>query len=158
MAGALTADMNLPLISKDTIKEALMSVLPVPDVAASKDLGRAAIAIMYALAAEAGGGAVLENCFHRTASVDEIARLPGSVAEVFCRCSREVALERYRARAHSRHPGHFDHARRDDQLWNSQVTGPIAGGWPVLEVDTVTPVDIAAVVGWLRAQSEVTGR
>ena len=38
-------------LAKDTIKDALMSIIPVPDVAASRQLGRASTAVMLALAA-----------------------------------------------------------------------------------------------------------
>ena len=51
LATALAAEMRLPLFAKDTIKEVLMTVLPVPDVETSKKMGRAAIEIMFALAA-----------------------------------------------------------------------------------------------------------
>jgi len=48
------------LIAKDTIKQALMTVLPVPDVPASRTIGRASVAALLAVAAEAPG-AVLES-------------------------------------------------------------------------------------------------
>jgi hypothetical protein len=44
----------LPLIAKDTVKQALMTVLPVPDVAASRVVGRASVAALLAVAAESG--------------------------------------------------------------------------------------------------------
>lgn len=78
----------------------------------------------------------------------------GRVVEVFCRCDRDVAERRFRARAGSRHPGHFDGARPFDELWDADVTRPVAGGWPVLEVDTARPVDVAA----LAASIERLGR
>jgi predicted kinase len=157
LAAELAGHMRLPLIAKDTIKEALMTACPVADVEASREAGRAAMAIMFALAAEAFGGAVMESSFHRSLASSELQALPGAVAEVFCRCDRQVALARYRSRAHLRHPGHFDEARSDTDLWNDEVTEPVAGGWPVLEVDTDFPVTIPFVLEWLRAQSELTG-
>ena len=60
--------MRLPLIAKDLIKETLMSVLAVPDVDTSRMIGRAAVEVMYAVAAAASGGAVLEANFHRSVS------------------------------------------------------------------------------------------
>ena len=48
LAPALAAELGLPLVAKDTIKNALMSVLPVPDVDTSRQLGRAAVAAMPA--------------------------------------------------------------------------------------------------------------
>ena len=83
------------------------------------------------MAAAASGGAVLEANFHRSVSRAGIQALPGLIIEVFCRCDREVALARYRERSQHRHPGHFDDRRSDDELWNDEVTTPVAGEWAV---------------------------
>ncbi len=56
LALAIAPALGLPLIAKDTIKQALMTVLPVPDVAASRVVGRASVAALLAVAAESGGG------------------------------------------------------------------------------------------------------
>jgi predicted kinase len=156
LATALAAEMRLPLLSKDAIKEILMSSYPVPDLEASTKAGRAAMDIMYSLATVASGGAVLENNFHRTLSLARIQGLPGEVVEVFCRCSREVALSRYRARSKARHPGHFDSHRTDDELWHDGVTGPLGGGWPVIEVETNHPIDTFELVHTIREIAEAT--
>jgi hypothetical protein len=66
--------------------------------------------------------------------------------EVFCRCDHEVATARYQQRAGTRAAGHFDHLRTDAELWNPEVAEPVAGGWPVVELDTNTPVDLSAPV------------
>lgn len=58
IAPAVARELSLPLIAKDTIKDALMSVLPVPDVETSRQLGRGAVAAMLAGAAESPIGAV----------------------------------------------------------------------------------------------------
>jgi len=146
----MAQEMHLPLIAKDLIKETLMSVLAVRDVDTSRKLGQAAVEVMYAVAAKSPGGAVLEANFHRSASRPSIQALPGLIVEVFCRCDREVALTRYRERSEQRHPGHFDDRRSDEELWNDEVTTPVAGEWAVLEVDTNHPVDTSAVVGEIR--------
>jgi predicted kinase len=149
IAPQVAGSLRLPLLAKDTVKEALMAVLPPADVEASRSLGRAAFRAVFAVAAESSAGAVLEAPFHRTAAGD-IARLPGTVIEVFCRCDRDVALRRYRARAASRQPGHFDTVRKDHELWNDDVARPVAGGWPVIEVDTNRPVDVTALAAEIR--------
>jgi hypothetical protein len=51
------------------------------------------------------------------------------------------------------HEGHFDEARTDMEIWHDQVTEPIGGGWPVIEVGTNAPVDVMAVVDHIRAQA-----
>jgi hypothetical protein len=139
-------------MSKDTIKEALMTVLDVPDVAASRQMGRAAVAALLAAAADAGFG-VVESAWHRSRAASDLLSLPGSIVEVFCRCDRTIAQDRYRSRAGTRAPGHFDEQRVADELWNDEVAMPIAGGWPVLEVDTNQAVDVHRVVGAVRGRS-----
>jgi predicted kinase len=146
LATGIASQLRLPLIAKDLIKEALMSALAAPDIATSRMIGQAAVEVMYAVAAASPGGAVLEANFHRSVARPDIRALPGPIVEVFCRCVREIALARYRERSDQRHPGHFDQLRADDELWNDEVTTPVAGGWAVLEVETNVPVDTSGVV------------
>ena len=141
LALAIAPVLGLPLIAKDTIKQALMTVLPVPDVAASRVVGRASVAALLAVAAESGG-AVLESVWHRSYALDDLRSLPGPVVEVFCRCDPVLAASRYASRAASRDAGHFDAERVTAELWNDEVARPVAGGWPVIEVDTAIPVDV----------------
>jgi hypothetical protein len=109
-------------------------------------LGAAAIEVAFAVAAASPIGAVVEGNFHRTAARPAIAALPGRVVEVFCRCSQETARARYRVRAPTRAPGHFDGARTDDDIWHAEVNEPVAGEWPMVEVDTEQPVNVATLV------------
>jgi len=150
LAPILADELNLPLIAKDTIKDALMSVLPVPDVNASRQLGRAAVRAMLAVAEHARPGAVIESNFYRTVARDDLGALPGRVVEIFCRCDPAIAARRYRERAGSRHAGHFDSVRTADELWNSEVAAPVDGGWPTLEVNTNEPVDLLPVLHFIR--------
>jgi len=150
LAPLLAERLGLPLLAKDTIKDALMSVTPVPDVEASRQLGRAAVTAVLAVAAESSIGAVIESNFYRSVAIESLSRLPGGLVEIFCRCDREVAQSRYRERAGTRHAGHFDTVRTAEELWNDEVAEPVAGGWPVMEVDTNTPVDVAEVLAFVR--------
>ena len=150
LAPVLARDLGLPLVAKDTVKDALMSVLAVPDVETSRVVGRSAVAAMLAVAADSPIGAVIESNFYRSVAADGLGRLPGAVVEVFCRCDQAIARARYRARAGSRQAGHFDMVRTDDELWNDEVTRPVAGGWPVLEIDTSGPVDRMEALAFVR--------
>lgn len=150
LAPALAGELGLPVVAKDTIKDALMSVLPVPDLDTSRQLGRASVAAMFAVAAQSPRGAVIESVLHRSAAVADLRRLPGRVVEVFCRVDRDVARRRYQARAASRHAGHFDRIRTAEELWNDEVSEPVAAGWPLVIVDTTKPVDIAALARFAR--------
>jgi predicted kinase len=144
LAGSLARELGLPLLAKDIVKDALIETLSAPDLAESRRLGGAAVAAVLALAALNEGGAVLDSVWHRTRALPELAALPGPVVEVFCRCDRSLVESRYAARAASR-PSFFDHLRTPAELWNDEVAGPVAGGWPVLEVDTSQPVDVKAL-------------
>jgi predicted kinase len=152
LAPVLARQLALPLVAKDTIKDALMTVLAVPDVDASRQLGRAAVTAMLAIAAQSPIGAVIESNFRRSVAAGDLSQLPGTVIEVFCRCDRTTAAERYRQRAGSRHAGHFDGQRAADELWNDEVSEPVAGGWALLEVNTEEPVDIGPVMQFIRCQ------
>jgi len=54
-------------------------------------------------------------------------------------------------RAGARDAGHFDAARATGELWNDEVARPVAGGWPVIEVDTAAPVDLEGLIEAIRA-------
>lgn len=151
LAPVLAERLGLPLVAKDTIKDALMRRLPVVDVEASRRLGSAAVAVMVAVAAESPIGAVLESNFFRSKADADLAVLQGRVVEVFCRCDRDVAAARYASRSGTRAAGHFDGQRRPEELWNVDVSEPVGGGWPVLEVDTNHPVDLDVLLAAVRA-------
>ena len=154
LAPEVATALGLPLIAKDTIKDALMSVLDVNDVECSRRVGRASVAAMLAVAAQSPMGAVIESNFYRSIAAAQLEQLPGDVIELFCRCTAVVAWERYQRRAGTRHAGHFDRDRTRSELWNDDVAEPVAGPWPLLEVDTNAPVDVAAVVQFVRSQVE----
>jgi predicted kinase len=151
LAPAVADRLALPLLAKDTIKEAILGLLPAADVEGSRRVGWAAMEVLFAVAAASPTGAVLEANFHRTPARPSIRELPGRSVEVFCRCPREVALARYRSRTGGRAAGHFDADRTDDDLWHPEVNEPVAGGWPLVEVDTNRPVDMAELLEQLGA-------
>jgi glucokinase len=154
LAPALAGGLGLPLLAKDTIKEALLASWPAVDVDASRRTGQAAMDVVFAVAAEYPSGAVLEANFHRSLAVGSIGALPGRTVEVFCRCRREIALQRYRDRAAGRHGGHFDASRTDAEIWHAEVSEPVGGGWPVVEIDTNTPVDVDDVLARVGVPAE----
>jgi predicted kinase len=145
LARAIAPELGLPMIAKDTIKEALLSVLPVPDVETSRIVGRASVAALLAVAAETAG-AVLESVWHRSRSLPDLHRLPGNIVEVFCRCDPQIAARRYALRTGRRAAGHFDATRTVAELWNGEVAQPVAGGWPVIDVSTDSPVEMRPLV------------
>ena len=142
LAAALAAEMRLPLLAKDEIKEALMDGLGRPQtVAASQRLGRAAVLAMLRVARHCPG-AVLDSTWFDYAI--PIARtLPGRRVEVHCIVPLEVTRSRYLARTAQRHAGHLDQARTEQELWGTPPR-PLGLG-TVLNTDTSGEVDIAGL-------------
>lgn len=146
LAAALAAELGLPLLAKDEIKEALMDGLGRPEtVAESRRLGRAAVLAMLRVA-HGCPGAVLDSTWFSYAL--PLARmLPGQLVEVHCMVPLDLARARYQARAGSRHAGHLDAIRSGEELWD-EPSRPLGLG-PVVEVDTSGPVDITQLVARL---------
>ena len=143
----LAAELGLPLLAKDEIKEALVDALGVPaDVAASQRLGRAAVLAMLRVAARCPGAVLDSTWLDYTRPL--VAALPGRPVEVRTALPREQARERYHARA-GRHAGHLDGERTEDELWGRTVE-PLGVG-PLVEVDTSGPVDVPALAARIRA-------
>lgn len=79
----------------------------------------------------------------------DTARFPGKSSRSSAG-DPKIAAGRYRARASTRHAGHFDQIRTPAELWNDENSEPVAGGWPVVEVDTNTHADPAVVAARVR--------
>lgn len=154
LAGPLAAQLGLPLLSKDVIKETLFDSIGHVDedpVASSRRLGGAAMALLWRLAA-CYPAVVLEANF-RGASVYERARVAELCArpvEVWCRVPPELALCRYDERA-ARPDHHQVHAGRTTSLDAiAEFQQPFNLG-PVIEVDTSGPVDVTSVAHLVQA-------
>ena len=143
LATALAAELDLPLLAKDVVKDALVDALGATDLPRSRELGTAAVHVLLAVAATAGRG-VLESVWYPYAHAP-LAALPTPLVEVFCRCAPDQLRARFAARAATRGGGYFDAERDPAELWNADVGAPVAGGWPVLEVDTTSRPDVAAL-------------
>jgi hypothetical protein len=147
LAQLLGPALELPVLSKDVIKEALWDALGPGDRAWAKQLGFAASVALTSLV-RSSDGAVVDHFVHADHLSDWTA-LAG-IVEVRCACSPDLARERYAGRV--RHPCHFD----GDQLRDSydawiEEDATRAPVGPRLDVDTGSPVDLASIVGWVRA-------
>lgn len=149
LAAALAAELGLPLLAKDTLKHALVTALGAADVEEARRLGRAAVAALLAVAAEARSSVLDSVWVDRETAVPALRSL-GVRAEVHCVVPLAELRRRYAARAASRPAGGFDLERSEQELWAEHLRRPVAGGWPVVEVDTTTPVDVAALAARLR--------
>lgn len=153
IARALATRLRLPLIAKDTVKEALFDGLGVGDLAWSQRLGEATYLAMLALVEDsvaAGGSLVLEGNLVRGSGLEtRLAALPARFFQVHCSAPLELLIERYSGR--SRHPGHVD-PERIDALRRAVENGrhdPLDLPGETIRLETTTPVDIEAVVARL---------
>jgi predicted kinase len=138
--------LGLPLIAKDAIKDALIDVLGAADVTRSRELGRAAVAVMKGVVAGLPAAVVDSVWIEREAAIEWAQTLPGRVIEVFCRCDLGVLEQRYRERVQSRGAGNFDLERTQEELWAERYLQPLNGNWSVIEVDTTQPLDLDRLV------------
>jgi energy-coupling factor transporter ATP-binding protein EcfA2 len=153
LAKPLARQLGLPLLGKDTIKEALFDTLGTGDRAWSQQLGAASYEVLLTLAGELPA-AVLDANFYPDHGPGLLQACPRPI-EVFCRCPAAEVERRFTRRAPARHPGHVDHIL-DAQLKAALDggVGPLGLGGPVLEVNTSSPVDVTAVAGWVKQQPE----
>jgi predicted kinase len=157
VADHLAANLSLPLIAKDTIKETLFEALGTGDAAWSRRLGRATFDLLYeALERKlsAGRSVIVEANFdgvHAPARFAEIRRRYRIAPfEIHCTASEEVLGNRYAERAALRHPGHADAERlaeptsalRDEACPALDLGGPIV----ILDTTDLATVDLASLV------------
>ena len=154
LARALAKELRIPLVSKDTIKEALFDTLGTGDLEWSQQLGLAAHRVMYALVADLGS-VVLESHFWRGVSERDLRALARPLVQVYCRCPVDVAVERYKQRALTvdRHPGHLPEHQSDDVIapWASTEPEPLELDAPLIEVDTSGTVNIVELASTVTA-------
>jgi len=117
-ANALARELAAPLLSKDQIKEPLLSVLGAADRSSSRRLSDASFAVLFALLEQHlahVGAVVLEGNFRPGEHEPTLTQLlvrhgRSSCAQILCRAPEAVRQERLRARAAdtTRHAGHRD--------------------------------------------------
>lgn len=137
-----------PLIAKDAIKEALGDALDVMDEEGSRQLGKAAYGVMYALAGAVPGPVIVESNFTAISRPAILDLGAPAVIEVFCRCPVELAVERYNSRV--RHPVHHSLRLEPAELERRGTQEPVDFGGPVVVVDTVGPVSADEVAQRIR--------
>lgn len=157
LSATLAGVLGCPLLAKDPVKEALVDLAgPMIDPHA---LGGIAMDAVWAMAGEVEAGVVVDSFWHRERDLEharagvERAGSPRTV-EVWCDVDPEVALQRVvdRLAAGGRHPAHgtVDSARAAWPTWAAGAE-PL-GGWPVIRVDTSTPVDMDDLVMQISAR------
>ncbi|MGH3662354.1 MAG: AAA family ATPase [Micromonosporaceae bacterium] len=148
LAPQLAEALNVRLISKDLIKEAIAGTLGVGDESWSRMLGRASIDALLALAADVDT-AVLEM-YWRPQTVERLKALDRPIVEVFCACPPSLLIARARQRETHRHPIHTIRQSQDHE-WAYRDWAPIFGG-PVVVVDTSGPTNSLAIASAIRRE------
>lgn len=148
LAVPLAGRLGFPLVTKDTIKEALFDSLSTGDAAWSTRLSDAAYEVIFALAPSLPN-AVLEANFRPEHRPRLLALAATTLLEVHCVCPPEERERRWSERR--RHPGHLDGDHPTPPP--PAAPGPLAVCPEVLEVDTAGEVDVAAVAAWVLDRS-----
>jgi predicted kinase len=154
VARELAARLRLPLLTKDTVKEALFDGLGAGDLEWSQRLGEATYLVLGALVDESvrgGASLILEGNFVGGGELEErLAALPARFVQVHCSAPIELLVERYASR--ERHPGHVD-AERIDALREAVETGrhdPLHLPGETIRIETSNPIDVAGLAERVR--------
>jgi glucokinase len=160
----IAADLRLPFLSKDALKEVLFDNLGVIERTLSKKLGEASMRLMYTVATrilEAGGGVVIEANFYRGVSEPDLSPIVdmAHAVMVHCEAPEETLKDRYveRAEEGERHPVHDDSKKvnvLEEQLEEGTYE-PLDLGIPLIRVDTANEYDpsVAEIVSRIREGS-----
>jgi predicted kinase len=152
LASALADALGFSLLSKDYLKETLYDALAgAPnDLAFSRHVGGAAMAVLWAVAAHSRE-VVLEANFrpHSDYERAKLQTLGANIVEVFCECSREEAARRFASRSQrGTHPVHP--LTELSATLMDEYDGPVGVGH-VLRVSTMEAVDVPSVVAQVNA-------
>jgi predicted kinase len=157
----IAAELGIPLLSKDAIKEEMYDSLGKIERKISRRLGETSMRLMYTVARkilDAGLGVVIEANFYHGISEKDLSKLiaVSDAVMVHCTAPEEVLKQRYIERAQSgeRHPVHDD-ANQADELSKDLDNGtydPLSLGIPLIQVDSSDGFDpsVAEIVSRLQ--------
>ncbi len=143
----LSADLRLPFLSRDDIKELLFDTLGWSDREWSRKLGTASWELLYYfLEMELGAGRslIVESNFRPESAAARLKalhqRYSYTLIQILCNTEHDVLLRRFAARAASgeRHSGHLEHEQAEElrSALQGGVYGPLPLPGKLLEVDT----------------------
>jgi predicted kinase len=158
----LAAELHLPYLSKDDIKERLFDTLGIGDRLWSQRLGSATFELLYYvldLMMSAGQSTIVDCNFPSEPSTTRLLALKRTYGfetfQIVCQADPEVLLARYRARwdAGERHPGHVDpevveHFERVGM--GTYAVLAIGGDSVTIDTTDLATVDVAPITARLR--------
>jgi glucokinase len=148
----ISAELALPLLALDTVKEALFAELGTGDRLHNRRFGRASYGAIWALVGAFPANAiVVVDAWFGFQPLDLLRHhLDGAsvtrTVEVWCSAPVEVIAQRYADRAAARHGGHLGLDYVPELRALAAVAEPLAIG-PVIEVDTSHSVPWEDVLG-----------
>lgn len=148
VARALADALQVPLVDKDVVLEALFDSLGVGDGDWRTRLSRAADEVVFAMARDLPC-AILDSWWHHDRHPARLSALGRPLVEIHCSCPPTTALERFQRR--TRHPGHLDRewTGEESQAWvrraETDYPGPLDLGGPLIVVDTTKSVDLESL-------------
>lgn len=151
LARPLAAALGIPLVSKDSIKEALGDAVDTP--LPTRAIGALAADALWRIVGMLEGTVLVESVWLAGRDDEwfrrgwESAGSPAGV-EIWCEAPRDVMRERYLTRP--RHSVHDDRDRIDEWEAAADVARPMTD-FPVIRVDTSAPVDVRSLVDALTA-------
>lgn len=151
LARQLAASTNLPLFSKDGIKETLYDALGTGDLAWSRRLGAATFDLLFHILGSelaAGRSCLVEGNFDAQRATPRFNALQTihlfRPFQLLCVAEGATLLSRYAARIGTRHPGHHDTevlATASATLLTG-IAEPLGLGGTLITVDTTNPAAI----------------
>ncbi|MBI5651707.1 MAG: AAA family ATPase [Chloroflexi bacterium] len=163
LARQLARKLNLPLVAKDDIKEALFDSLGWKDRAWSKQLGRATYELMYYFVEQqlaVGRSLIVESNFDSAHASPRFRAIqdkhPFAPIQIILNADGNVLVERFKTRwaSGARHPGHVDHLSAPEEIekLRDHRYAPLDLGGAVIEMDTTNfaTVDYAELFGMLK--------
>ena len=127
LAKRLAADLGLPCIGNDQLKEVLFDTVGWSDLEWSKQLQKASSSLLWSVTEsvlEAGHSIMIENAFDHGIDAPRLRdiqqRLMPRIAEIHAYADREVLVERVKERMErgDRHPGHGE---QDKETLHAEV-------------------------------------
>ena len=145
LAEQLAEKLGNPLLMRDDLKEAMMDVLPVENLAESQEMGQAALDALCVVLEQLVGKSidvVVESSFTRGRGEDELAGFTARTrpVQVYVTAPADLIVTRYKERMEKgeRHPGHQDEEALPDLIARLERDefGPLDLDLPLIEVDS----------------------
>jgi predicted kinase len=142
----LAADLDIPCLSKDEIKEFLFENLELSDRQFSRTQGKASSVMLSSFAHAMltdGQSVLIESAFYSEFAKPELKKIGEStnakIIEFFCHVDENIRKDRFKNRAKdgSRHPGHMDDAT--GELIDPSTYSVLSIG-EVIDVDTTNNI------------------